>query len=48
MRGHMVNAIPQQAELFWKKMRAFTWEDTKPVVAGTGLFPPTKGMMVEG
>ena len=35
-------------ELFRKKMRAPTWEDTKPLIAGIGHFPPTKGMTIEG
>ena len=47
VKGHMVNALPPQADLFNKKLRASTWEDTKPLVAGTGHYPPTKGMMVE-
>ena len=40
----MANALPPQADLFERKLRASTWEDTKPLVAGTGHYPPTKGM----
>ena len=47
VKGHMANALPPQAGLFRKKLRASTWEDTKPLVAGTGHYPPTKGMTVE-
>ena len=48
VKGHMANTLPPQADLFWKKLRASTWEDTKPLVAETGHYPPTKGMKVEG
>ena len=48
VRGHMANALAPQADLFRKKLRASTWEDTKPLIAGTGHYPPTKGMTVEG
>ena len=44
----MANALPPQAGLFKKKLRASTWKDTKPLVDGTGHYPPTKGMTVEG
>ena len=47
VKGHMANALPPQADVFRKKLRASTWEDTKPLVAGTGQYPPTKGMTVE-
>ena len=45
--GHMANALPPQADIFKQKMRASTWEDTKPHVAGTSHYSPTKGMTVE-
>ena len=48
VKGHMANTLPPQADLFRKKLRAPTWEDTKPLVAGTGHYPPTKGMTVDG
>ena len=48
VKGHMANALPPQADLFRKKLRASTWEDTKPLVAGKGNYQPTKGMTVEG
>ena len=48
VKGHMENAPPPQADLFRKKLRASTWEDTKPLVTGKGHYPPTKGMAVEG
>ena len=48
VKGHVANALPPQADLFRKKLRASTWEDTKPLIAGTGHYPPTKGMTVEG
>ena len=44
VRGHMAN----HADLFKKKLRASTWEDTKPLVAGSGHYLPTRGMSVEG
>ena len=44
----MANTLPPQADLFRKKLRSSTWEDTKPLVAGTGHYPPTKGVTVEG
>ena len=48
VKGHMANALPPQANLFKKKLPASSWEDTKLLVAGTGHYPPTKGMTVEG
>ena len=48
VRGHMANALPNQADLFKKKLRASTWEDTKALVGGSGHYPPTRGMSVEG
>ena len=48
VKGRMANALPPQADLFRKKLRASTWDDTKPLIVGTGPYPPTKGMMVEG
>ena len=48
VRGHMANALPNQADLFKKKLRASTWEDTKALVGGTGHYPPARGMSVEG
>ena len=48
VKGHKVNALTPQADLFRKKLRASTWEDTKPLVARMGHYPPTKGMTVEG
>ena len=47
VKGHMANALPPQADLFGKKLWASMAEDTKPLVAGTGHYPPTKGMTVE-
>ena len=47
VKGHMAKAVPPQADLFRKKLRASAWEDTKPLVAGTGHYPPTKGMTLE-
>ena len=35
-------------DLFTKKLRASTWEDTKPLVEVIGHYPPTKGMAMEG
>ena len=48
VEGHMANALPPQADLLRKKLRTLAWEDTKLLVAGTGHYPPTKGMSVEG
>ena len=48
VKGHMANALPPQADHFRKKLRPSTWEDTKPRVAGTGHYPPTKRMTGEG
>ena len=41
----MANAQPPRADLFRKKLQASTWEDTKPLFAGTGHYPPTKGVV---
>ena len=46
--GHMANTLPNHADLFKKKLRASTSEDTKPLVSGSGHYPPTRGMSVEG
>ena len=42
-RGHMANTLPNHADLFKKKLRASTWEDTKPLVGGVGALPPHQG-----
>ena len=43
VKAHIANALPPQVDLC-KKLPASTWEDTKPLVAGSGHYPPTKGM----
>ena len=44
----MANAVPPQADLLKKKLQASTWEGTKPLVGGTGHYPPIRAMTVEG
>ena len=46
MKGHMAITRPPQANLFKKKPRALTCEDTKALLGGIGHHPPTKGMTV--
>ena len=43
VKHQMANTLPPQAGLFRKKLRASTWEDTKPLVAGTGHYLPNQG-----
>ena len=47
VKGHVANALPPEVDLFQKKLRASTWEETKPLIVRTGHYPPTKGMTVE-
>ena len=48
VKGHLANTLPPQADFLRKKLRASTWEDTKPLIARTRQHPPTKSMTVEG
>ena len=47
VKGHMANALPPQADLFKKKVRESTWEDTKPLVAGAGHIRPPRASLGE-